>query len=397
VLVARELAPADAALLDPAVVVAIVTAGGGPTGHTAILARELGIPAVVGCAGAEGLATGTQVAVLASEGTVVVDPDPARLAALAAGAARTSASAGGGGVTADGHRVALLANLGDAHRAAAARAAGAEGVGLLRTEFCFAGRATAPTVDEQVTAYAEVAREFAGARVVIRLLDAGADKPLPFLDAAAEPNPALGVRGLRALRAAPEVLRDQLAAIAAVAAAGEAEIWTMAPMVATAAEARWFARRARDAGLPHVGAMVEVPAAALGAEAVLAPLDFASLGTNDLAQYTFAADRGLGHLAGLQDPWHPALLRLVELTARAGAAAGKPVGVCGEAAGDPDLAPVLVGLGVTSLSMAVGSLSDVRARLAAVTLAQCRDAARLALAADGAEEARGIALAALAR
>jgi phosphotransferase system enzyme I (PtsI) len=394
VLVARELAPADAALLDPAVVLAIVTIGGGPTGHTAILARELGIPAVVACPDAATLESGTRVAVHGSEGIVEVDPVPAAVTAVR-GAPLAAANDGRGGLTADGLRVALLANLGDPARASAARDAGAEGVGLLRTEFCFAGRSSAPTVAEQVAAYAEVTRAFAGARIVVRLLDAGSDKPLSYLSRGAEPNPALGVRGLRALRAAPDVLRNQLAAIADVTKAGDAEIWTMAPMVTTAEEARWFADAAHAAGLPHVGVMIEVPAAALAAADVLRPLQFASVGTNDLAQYVFAADRGVAELARLQDPWHPALLTLVRMTAEAGVAAGKPVGVCGEAAGDPELALVLVGLGITSLSMAISSLPDVRARLRSVTADRCRELAGIALAADGAEAARAAVLTAL--
>ena len=196
VLVADDLAPADAAGLDPDVVLAIVTVHGGPTGHTAILAREFGIPAVVACPGAADLATGDLVAVFASEGTVVVAPEAEHVAAVEAQRRpRVAAAPGRAGSTADGHRVALLANLGAPDRAPLAREAGAEGVGLLRTEFCFEGRGTAPTVAEQVAAYGEVARAFAGSRVVIRLLDAGADKPLPYIRAAVEVNPALGDPG----------------------------------------------------------------------------------------------------------------------------------------------------------------------------------------------------------
>ena len=395
VLVADDLAPADAALLDPDVVLAIVTVGGGPTGHTAILAREFGIPAVVACPGASDLESGQQVAVFATEGTVVVAPDEERLAAVRARRALVTGGSGRPGGTADGHRVAMLANVGSPDRAAAARAAGAEGVGLLRTEFCFEGRGHAPTVAEQVAAYGQVARAFAGTRVVIRLLDAGADKPLPYVRSAAEDNPALGVRGLRALRDAGDVLADQLAAIAAVAALGAAEIWAMAPMVATAAEAHWFAAAAHGAGVTTAGVMIEIPAAALAATDVLAEVDFGSIGTNDLAQYTFAADRGIAALAGLQSPWHPALLRLVEMAAAAGVETGRPVGVCGEAAGDPALAVVLVGLGVSSLSMAAGSIAAVRAQVGSVTLEECRRLSRLALAAGTAEAARGVVVSAL--
>jgi phosphotransferase system enzyme I (PtsI) len=379
VLVADDVAPADAAMIDPSEVVAIVTSQGGPTGHTAILARELGIPAVVACPGAATLAEGDEVAVLGSDGLVVVAPDGERRAALAAAGRRRYATLEGGGATADGHPVALYANLGAPARAAAARAAGAEGVGLLRTEFCFDGRTAAPDVAEQVAAYGEVARAFAGMRVVIRLLDAGADKPLPYVRAAAEQNPALGIRGLRALRAAPDLLRDQLDAIARVARTGDAEVWAMAPMVATAEEAAWFAEAARAAGIATAGVMIEIPAAALAARQVLAPVDFASIGTNDLAQYAFAADRGVPELAHLQDPHQPALLRLVEAAGIAARELGRPLGVCGEAAGDESLAPILVGLGAGSLSMAAGSIAAVRERLAEVTLDECRRLAAEAL------------------
>jgi phosphotransferase system enzyme I (PtsI) len=378
VLVAADLAPADTALLDPDQVLAIVTEGGGPTGHTAILARELGIAAVVGCAAARSLAEGEVVAVFGDDGRVIREPGSEHVAA--ARRPRRTAATAGTAATADGHRVALLANLGAPGRAPAARQAGAEGIGLLRTEFCFEGRSVPPSVAEQVAAYREVTRAFPGARVVIRLLDAGADKPLPYLTSVDEPNPALGVRGLRALRAAPELLDAQLAAIAEVAGDGDADVWVMAPMVATAAEAAWFAEHARAAGIPAVGVMIEVPAAALTAGAILAEVDFASIGTNDLAQYTFAADRGLAALSGLQDPRQPALLRLIASTCEAGRAAGRPVGICGEAAADPELAPVLVGLGADSLSMAAASIGTVRERLAAITLADCREAAERALA-----------------
>jgi phosphotransferase system enzyme I (PtsI) len=181
-----------------------------------------------------------------------------------------------------------------------------------------------------------------------------------------------------------------------VAAAGDAEIWAMAPMVATAAEARWFAEAARGAGIPTVGVMIEIPAAALAAGDVLEQVDFGSIGTNDLAQYTFAADRGIAALAALQSAWHPALLRLVAMTATAGRETGRPVGVCGEAAGDPALATVLVGLGVSSLSMAAGSIAAVRAQVGAVTLEECRRLGGLALAAGSADAARAAVVSALA-
>ena len=296
---------------------ALVTAEGGPTSHTAVLARAMGIPAIVACPGAATLTDGITVLVDAGAGRVVVEPDAAQRArAVATGPAaraeRNAPESSGPGQTADGHRVALLANIGRPEDAAAAVAAGAEGVGLFRTEFGFLDSQVAPDEVSQHAAYRAVFEAFPGRRVVVRVLDAGADKPLAFLNPVAEPNPALGRRGLRALRAMPAVLDTQLAAIASAAAATAAEVWVMAPMVAEPEEAAWFVGRAAEHGLTMAGVMVEVPSAALLAEEVLEVCAFASLGTNDLAQYALAADRQVGGLAALQDPWHPALLRLVQ-------------------------------------------------------------------------------------
>jgi phosphoenolpyruvate-protein phosphotransferase (PTS system enzyme I) len=394
VLVAVDLAPADTVTLRRDRVLGFVTEQGGPTSHTAILARAMGVPAVVGCAGAAGLADGTVVVVDGASGEVLIDPDQAAVqaaearASARADARRSAATDRRPGATADGHRVDLLANLGGPAEAAAAAAAGAEGVGLLRTEFLYLDRASPPSVEEQRAAYAAVLDAFPGGKVVVRTLDAGADKPLVFLGLPDEPNPALGVRGLRALRRAPEVLADQLEAIGQAAAASSTEVWVMAPMVALPAEAAWFREQASRQPVAKAGVMIEVPAAALAARAILAAAEFASIGTNDLAQYTFAADRQSGDLAAFQDPWQPVLLDLVARVGEAGRAAGRPVGVCGEAAGDPVLALVLVGLGATSLSMAPASLVDVRVLLARHTLAECRTLAQLAMAAPDAAAAR---------
>jgi phosphotransferase system enzyme I (PtsI) len=228
------------------------------------------------------------------------------------------------------------------------------------------------------------------------VLDAGADKPLEFLTPADEPNPALGVRGLRSLLKHPEVLRTQLTALSEAAAGLPVYLEVMAPMVADRVDARDFADACRQAGLrAKFGVMVEIPAAALRARALLQEVEFLSLGTNDLAQYTFAADRESGALARLQDPWQPALLDLVALSAEAAKAEGKSCGVCGEAAADPLLACVLTGLGVTSLSMGAAAIGYVRATLAQHTLAQCERAAAAARAADTAEDARRAAQAVL--
>jgi phosphotransferase system enzyme I (PtsI) len=393
VLIARDLAPADTALLDPALVLGFVTEEGGPTSHSAILARALGVPAVVALQGATELAEGTVIAVDGSSGEVFVDPTADRRARLEAEAEQRRAAlsaVSGPGATADGHKVPLLANVGGPSDVAAAVAAGAEGVGLFRTEFLFLDDSSkAPSEEKQYAAYRQVLEAFPEGRVVVRVLDAGADKPLDFLTPADEPNPALGVRGLRTLLLHPEVLGTQLRALARAAEGLPVYLEVMAPMVADRTDARAFADACREAGLrAKVGAMVEIPSAALRARSVLQEVEFLSLGTNDLAQYTFAADRQVGAVSRLQDPWQPALLDLVATSAEAARAEGKSCGVCGEAASDPLLACVLTGLGVTSLSMGAASIPYVRAELAKHTLAQCERAAAAARATDSAEEAR---------
>jgi phosphoenolpyruvate-protein phosphotransferase (PTS system enzyme I) len=391
VLVALDLAPADTATLDAERVLAIITEEGGPTSHTAILAKSLGIPAVVACPGATAITEGERVLVDGTDGSVIVDPDDAtvqkamddqeaRLAALSA--------VSGPGRTADDHPVQLLVNIAGDRDLDAAAAADSEGVGLFRTEFLFLDRPNAPTQEEQKAVYQRVFDAFPDRKVVVRTLDAGADKPLEFVTVPDEPNPALGVRGLRTSRRHPELLEQQLAAVAEAAAASKAQVWVMAPMVSTSAEAAAFAEQVHGYGLATAGVMVEVPAAAVRAHHVAAACDFMSIGTNDLSQYTYAADRMAGELAELLDAWQPALLDLVRLTAEAGKARGRPVGVCGEAASDPLLALVFIGLGVTSLSMAPVSIPAVRAAVAAHTLAECRGLATVALDAEDGRAAR---------
>ncbi|GAA1942017.1 phosphoenolpyruvate--protein phosphotransferase [Agromyces allii] len=397
VLVARDLSPADTATLDLDQVSAVVTVDGGPTSHTAILAREKSIVAIVGVAGASSLLDGDSVIVDAGADTVTVGPTPDELAAAEHRIAERAAIATAPiepGRLADGTAVPLLANLGSADGAAAAVRLGAEGVGLFRTEFLFLDAERAPGIDEQRAEYVRLLEAFPGRKVVVRVLDAGADKPLSFVNDDAEPNPALGLRGIRALRAAEPVLRDQLTALAQAEAETEAELQVMAPMIATVEETRYFTELAHELGIRVAGVMIETPAAALIADRVLGVAEFASIGTNDLTQYTMAADRLLGSVAALQDPWHPAVLRLIGEVGAAGATSGKPVGVCGEAAADPLLAVVLVGLGVTSLSMSPSAIADVRASLRGYDLADAARIARAALAAEGATEARQAARAA---
>ncbi|WP_018686390.1 phosphoenolpyruvate--protein phosphotransferase [Actinokineospora enzanensis] len=374
VLVADDLSPADTALLDPGEVLAVITARGGPTGHTAILARAAGIPAVLSCSVAESLVDGQRVLVDGGTGQVIVSPTDADIASHQVGSVPDAA------VTLP---VTLLANIGGPDPAE-----GMDGVGLFRTEFFYLNRREAPTVEEQRAAYREVLVPLAGRRVVVRTLDVGSDKSPPYLLTRPEPNPALGLRGTRRT----ELLADQLTALAAAAEDTGVEPWVMAPMIATAAEAARFAETARAYGFAHVGVMVEIPAAALRAEDVLAEVDFVSIGTNDLAQYTFAADRESGELAELLDPWQPALLDLVARVVSAALAVAKPVGICGESAADPLLALVYTGLGVDSLSMTPNSAGPVREMLSRHDSASCREIATAVLPASTAKQARDTAI-----
>ncbi|MGZ4495132.1 MAG: phosphoenolpyruvate--protein phosphotransferase [Nocardioides sp.] len=385
VLLAEDLAPADTAGLDATRIVALVTERGGPTSHTAIIARQLGIPCVVGVHGLTSVVAGTRVLVDGTTGEVEVEPDRATADARVEEARRARAaleSWTGPGRTADGTSVKLLANVADVASARSSAAGPVEGVGLFRTELCFLNRKDEPSVEEQAELYAGVLEAFAdGDRyVVIRTLDAGSDKPIAFATMEGEENPALGVRGLRLSFGNPGLLERQLEGIAQAARSTGTDPWVMAPMVATVAEAREFAAQVRGHGL-KAGVMVEIPSAALLAHQMLEVVDFLSIGTNDLTQYTMAADRMATDLAHLTDAWQPAVLQLVAITAEAGRQAGKPVGICGEAAADPMLAAAMVGMGVTSLSMALAAVRPVGAQLAAVSMDVCEHAAEAALAA----------------
>jgi phosphotransferase system enzyme I (PtsI) len=396
VIVAHDLAPAETVALRRDLVLAIVTESGGPTSHTAILAAQMGIPAVVQVPGAVAIGVGTVVAVDGSTGEVFVDPDPVTRAEVVQRSERRAKALGttsGPGKTSDGHPVALLANIGTAEDAERAAVLDIEGVGLFRTEFLFLDQDTAPSMEEQVAVYTRVFEAFGTRRVVVRTLDAGADKPLAFANLGPEENPALGRRGLRLSAERPDLLDTQLSALGAAAKAAGADVRVMAPMVATAEEAAWFARRVRENGLPSVGVMIEVPSAALRARHVLAEVDFASIGTNDLAQYTLAADRMQGELATLLDPWQPAVLDLVAAACDGGRDTGTPIGVCGEAAADPLLALVLTGLGVSSLSMAPTRVPAVRAALSLHDLGTCTAMAAAARAARSPQDARDAVLA----
>jgi phosphotransferase system enzyme I (PtsI) len=397
VLVARDLAPADTATLDLDRVLAFVTRDGGPTSHTAILARAKSIVAIVGAAGSDQLDDGDTVIVDSAAGTVISEPSAAEIMAATSRAAQPAdPDSLAPGQLADGSPIALLANVGNPSEAAAALALGAEGIGLFRTEFLFLDASRAPSVAVQREQYLSLFRAFAGKRVVVRVLDAGADKQLSFLGPSHEENPALGRRGIRALRDSEDILQDQFTALAQAQAETGVDLWVMAPMVADAGETRYFVDLGRTLGLSTLGVTIEVPSAAVLADQIVGLTDFVSIGTNDLTQYTLAADRMLGSVSRYQDPWHPAVLRLIKMIGDASSGVVQSVGVCGEAAADPLLAVVLVGLGATDLSMSAVALADVRAELRRHTLEEARNLAALALEATSAAAAREVVAAAIA-
>ncbi|WP_437649589.1 phosphoenolpyruvate--protein phosphotransferase [Sorangium sp. So ce362] len=404
VVVADDLTPSEAARLDPARVLGVIDRRGGPTSHAAILLRGAGIPAVAGAAALVPEAGGARAGLDGTTGEVWLDPDPEttveierRQAALRA--SRRPPGARDGRVRlACGREVELWANVAGPSDARAAREAGALGIGLLRTEMPFLGRVDEPDEDEQADLLAEIFAVFAGAPIVVRTLDAGGDKALPYLGLDAETNPSLGVRGVRLSLARPALLEAQLRAIL-VAGRGH-DVRVLVPMVSTAAEVaavRAALGRTHEAlsaaGRPHLwpvatGIMVEVPSAALMAERLARQADFFSIGTNDLTQHTLAAERGHPRLHALADPAHPAVLRLVRAVVEAGHASGRPVSVCGEAAGDPGAAPLLVGLGITRLSMCASAFDAVEDALAGASFAELAAVAEDALAVDDAAAAR---------
>ena len=395
VLFADDLSPADTAALDTNHFVALVTELGGPTSHTAIIARQLNVPCIVAVgSNLNDIKAGDKVLVDGALGTITLNADPEIAVAAVAESkllAERIAQWRGPAETKDGHRVQLLANVQDGNAARIASDTQAEGIGLFRTEMCFLSALEEPSVDEQAEVYKKVLERFPNSKVVVRSLDAGSDKPVAFATMADEMNPALGVRGLRVARANEPLLTRQLDAIAkAVKELGRDEnapTWVMAPMVATAREAKWFAGLCAERGLV-AGAMIEVPAAALMADKIMPHLDFVSIGTNDLTQYTLAADRMSPQLAYLTDPWQPAVLRLIQHTCEEGKRTNTAVGVCGEAAADPLLACVLAGLGVNSLSSASTAIAGVGAQLSAIDFDTCVKAAEAAINAEGATEAR---------
>jgi phosphocarrier protein FPr len=404
ILLADDLAPSDTARLDPRRTLGLATAGGGPTSHTAIIARSLGIPAVVGAGPALlELADGAVAILDGGGGRLYSAPSEADLAAArefqaalqqqqdAAQAARYQPA-----LLRDGARVEVVANIGRPADAAQAVEAGAEGVGLLRTEFLFLDRETAPDEEEQYLAYTTMLRALNGLPLIIRTLDIGGDKAVPYLDLPPEQNPFLGMRGIRLCLRRPDLFVPQLRAIYRAASVGPLSI--MFPMVATLEElraARTMAEQVRqELGAPQVeiGIMVEVPAAVLMASELAREVDFFSIGTNDLAQYALAIDRQHPALASQADGLHPAVLRLIAMTVQAAQAAGRWVGVCGGLAGDERGALILAGLGVSELSVSIPSVPQVKAALRQVSLGQAQELAHRALACDSTEAVRALPL-----
>ncbi len=403
ILLAEDLLPSELAGLDTGRICGIVMAAGGPTSHAAILAAGMDIPALVACGPSVlEIADGAALLLDADRGRLVVAPSDAEqeevrrhLAARQERKAAAQATMHAPCHTKDGVRIEIDANLGSISDAKTAVAAGAEGCGLLRTEFLFLGRATPPTETEQIGVYRAIAQALGENPLTIRTLDIGGDKPASYLPFPAEENPALGLRGVRVSLWRPELLKTQLRAILQAIPAAQCRI--MVPMIASLTELRRVRAILDEAhaelGLPEpaqLGIMVETPAAAMTADILAAEADFFSIGTNDLTQYGLAMDRGNPNLAAAFDALHPAVLRLIAATIEGANRHGRPTGVCGGLASDVEAAALLVGLGVRSLSAATSQIADLKAAIGKVTIEQCRQLARKALAAASAEEVRGL-------
>lgn len=401
ILIAHELLPSQLVGLDTGTLAGICLAAGGATSHVSILAAAAGIPALVALGAAlEHIREGTTLVLDAERGELLVDPGAAALDAARRQIARTAErrarerlSAQRECRLADGTRIEVLANLGSLADAELAVRNGAEGCGLLRTEFLFLERQTAPDEAEQRAEYQRIATALAGRPLTVRTLDIGGDKPIPYLPLPAEENPALGLRGIRTSLWREALLDEQLRAVLAVEPPGQCRL--LLPMITDVTEIRIVRAHLEDAcrrigrtAAVELGVMIETPASALMADSLAREVDFFSIGTNDLTQYTLAMDRGHSLLAARLDGLHPAVLRLIARTAEAAHARGRRTAVCGGLASDPQAVPILVGLGVHELSCVPAVIPQVKALLATLTLEQCRERAASALAQDSAEAVR---------
>ena len=402
IVTADDLTPSDTVSLDKSRVLGFATASGGPNAHSAILARALGLPAIVGVGdGLLKLADGTPVILDGSTGALTLKPSDEVIAnakkqqaALAAAREAAQAAAADAAVTSDGTRIEVVANVGGVADAELAFQSGAEGVGLLRTEFLFMGRDTAPTEDEQFAVYRDIVKALRGQPVIVRTLDVGGDKPLAYIDVPHEDNPFLGERGIRLCLNRPKLFKEQLRAI--IRAADHGKLRIMFPMVSNLDELLQAKQLVADVcaelGKPmvEVGIMVEVPSAALMADVLAPHIDFFSIGTNDLTQYTLAIDRMHRIMAKQADGLHPAVLRLISQTVKGAQAAGKWVGVCGELGADAQAVPILIGLGVAELSVSAPAVPTVKAQVRSLSMADARALAQRALACARSEEVRAL-------
>jgi phosphoenolpyruvate-protein phosphotransferase len=403
VLIADDLLPSELTALDPQRLLAICLGGGGATSHVAILAAAMEVPMLVGLGtGIRAIANGTTVIVDADGGTLQWAPTAAAIEQAQAAVesrlrrrAKTQAEAQTECRALDGTRIEVFANLGNVLDAAAAVANGAEGCGLLRTEFLFIDRETAPDETEQLAAYRGIAAALDGRPLILRLMDVGGDKPLRYLPLPAEENPALGLRGVRTALARPDLLRTQLRAALRVQPIGRVRL--LIPMITDVAEilaVRGIINElVAELALPgriELGAMIETPAAALTASVLIREVDFLSIGSNDLTQYTLAMDRGHPQLAGRTDALHPAVLKLVAAAASAGVAAGKMVAVCGGVAADRFAVPLLLGLGVRELSVVPAAVPAVKQQVRGLRIDDCRELAMRCLDLASSTEVRAL-------
>jgi phosphotransferase system enzyme I (PtsI) len=384
VIVGEDFSPADTAQFTEAVV-GVVTIQGGPTSHTAIICRSKSIPAVVSCQQAKDLVDGMQVLVDPVGDRVVVDGQESDITEALSFIAKSQDPI-----------IPVRANIGSLEDAIAASASAAEGVGLFRTELLYLSAKTQPTKQSQAASYTEILKAAPAGPIVVRTIDAGSDKPVPFLDMGDEENPALGVRGYRLIENHRDFIVDQLESLEIAREQSGREVWVMAPMVSTYSEAIEFAALARRAGKFKVGIMVETPSIVYQIAQLADVLDFISVGTNDLSQYLFAADRMNPSLGAMLNPWQPALLRALEQIATVCQEAGVYSGVCGESASDPAFAVVLAGMGFQSVSSSRSQVGIVRQALSSVTKQQAKEVFEAALTGLDADQAKSAALAALA-